>query len=399
LKISRKEAASSSRRSFALSKDKRKKRKISMEIFRPYAFDKILFFTTLILIGIGLIMVFSSSGILASEKYQQPFHFLIHQVIGVGLGLVMILLILPIRRPLYQNPLIVYWLLLTSLLLLALCLFMPAVGNTNRWIYFQGLRFQPSELSKISMILFLSLYLARKKDRLNEFRTLLFPLSILFLFILLIIKEPDYGTAFLLLVICSIILFIGGIKLRHFLLLGIVSSAIFLFYLLQADYRINRIFAFFSPTADPQGSGFQIIQSKLAVGSGGLFGASIGESIQKLYFLPCAHTDYIYAILGEEFGLGGTLAVLFLFTIVFWRGLVISLKAPNLFSQLAAAGLTMAIFFQALLNVSVVLGLGPPTGVPLPLISFGRSSLICTLLSIGILLHISQRKGNTRRKK
>ena len=137
----------------------------------------------------------------------------------------------------------------------------------------------------------------------------------------------------------------------------------------------------------------------MAVGSGGLLGVSIGESIQKLYFLPCAHTDYIYAIVGEEFGLVGTLAILLLFTIFLWRGLVISLKAPNLFSQIAAAGLTMAVFFQALLNMSIVLGLGPPTGVPLPLISFGRSSLICTMLSIGILLHISQRKGYIRRKK
>jgi cell division protein FtsW len=370
-----------------------------VEIFRPYGFDKILFTTTLILIGIGLVMVFSSSGVLASEKYQQPFHFLVHQAIGVAVGLVMILLILPIRKPLYQNPLFIYGLLLISLLFLALCLFMPALGNTNRWIYLQGLRFQPSELSKISMILFLSLYLERKKDRLNDFRTLIFPLSILFVFILLIIKEPDYGTAFLLLVICSIILFIGGVKLKHFLILGAVSSALFLFYLLQADYRINRIFAFISPATDPQGNGFQIIQSKMAVGSGGLFGVSIGESIQKLYFLPCAHTDYIYAIVGEEFGLVGTMAILLLFTIFFWRGLVISLKAPNLFSQMAAAGLTMAVFFQALLNVSIVLGLGPPTGVPLPLVSFGRSSLICTLLSIGILLHISQRKGQIRRKK
>lgn len=370
-----------------------------MEIFRPYGFDKILLFTTLTLIGIGLIMVFSSSGILASEKYQQPFHFLIHQAIGVAVGLVMIFLLLPIRKPIYQNAFFVSGLLFLSLLLLALCLFMPAIGNTNRWIHFYGLRFQPSELAKISLILFLSLYLERKKDRLHEFRTLLFPLSVLFLFVLLIIKEPDYGTAFLILAVSSIVLFIGGVRLKHFLILGIVSSALFTFYLLQADYRMNRIFAFLSPTADPQGTGFQIIQSKLAVGSGGLLGVSIGESIQKLYFLPCAHTDYIYAIVGEEFGLVGTLAILLLFLIFLWRGVAISLKAPSLFSQMAAAGLTMAIFFQALLNMSVVLGLGPPTGVPLPLISFGRSSLIATLFTIGILLHISQRKGPTRRKK
>lgn len=370
-----------------------------MEIFKPYGFDKIFFFTTLALIVVGLIMVFSSSGILASEKYDQPFHFLIHQIIGAALGLFIIFLIVSIRKSFYQNSLFIYGLLLISLVLLALCLFMPAIGNTNRWVQFSGLRFQPSELAKISLILFLSFYLDRKKDKLADFRTLIFPLSLLFVFLLLIIKEPDYGTAFLIMVICSILLFIGRVKLKHFLILGAISSALFAFYLFQADYRMTRILAFLSPAEDPQGSGFQIIQSKLAVGSGGLFGVSLGESIQKLYFLPCAHTDYIYAIVGEEFGLIGTIAILFLFSVLFWRGLIISFNAPTLFSQLAAAGLTLAIFFQSMLNISVVLGLGPPTGVPLPLISFGRSSLICTLFSIGILLHISQRKGQIRRKK
>lgn len=370
-----------------------------MEIFRPFGFDKILFFTTLVLIIIGSIMVFSSSGILASEKYHQPFYFLINQGIGAAVGLGLIIFILSIRKPFYQNSLFIYGLLFLSLLLLVLCLFMPAVGQTNRWIHFFGLRFQPSELAKISLILFLSHYLERKKERLNEFRTILFPLSILFLFILLIIKEPDYGTALLLFAICSVVLFLGGVKLKHFLLLGSGSLVLFTFYLFQAKYRITRIFAFLDPAQDPQGAGFQIIQSKLSVGSGGLLGVSLGESTQKLFYLPCAHTDYIYAIVGEEFGLIGTLAIILVFLVFFWRGLVISLNAPTLLSQMIAAGLTLAIFLQTLLNISIVLGLGPPTGIPLPLISFGRSSLICTLFAIGILLHISQRKGQIRRKK
>lgn len=370
-----------------------------MEIFRPFGFDKILFFTTLILITIGSIMVFSASGILASEKYHQPFYFLINQIIGAVIGLALIFFIVAIRKPFYQNSFFIYGLLLLSLMLLVLCILMPAVGQTNRWIHFFGLRFQPSELSKISLILFFSHYLERKKDNINEFRTLLFPLSTLFLFILLIIKEPDYGTALLVFAICSIVLFMGGVKLKHFLLLGSVSLALFTFYLFQANYRINRISAFLYPTQDPQGIGFQIIQSKLSVGSGGLLGVSIGESTQKLFFLPCAHTDYIYAIVGEEFGLIGTIAIILLFLIFFWRGLLISMNAPTLLSQMVAAGLTIAIFSQALLNITVVLGLGPPTGIPLPLISFGRSSLICTLFSIGILLHISQRRGYIRRKK
>ncbi len=370
-----------------------------MEIFRPYGFDKTLFFSILILMGLGLIMVYSSSAILASEQYQNTFHFFINQSIVAGIGLVLIFLMLPIRKQFYNNAYFVYGLLFLSLILLVLCLLMPALAKTNRWVQFFGLRFQPSELAKISLILFFAHYFDRKKERMNDFRTLLFPLIILILFILLIIKEPDYGTALLIFLICLIMLFIGGMNLKYFMFLGIPSLGLFAFYLFQASYRLDRILAFLSPTKDPQGTGFQIIQSKLAIGAGGLFGVSFGGSTQKLFFLPCSHTDYIYAIVGEELGLIGTVTILFLFLVFLWRGLVISKRAPNFFSQICAAGLTLAIFAQALLNISIVLGLGPPTGIPLPLISYGRSSLLCTLFGIGILLNISQRKKNIPKKK
>lgn len=370
-----------------------------MEIFRPYGFDKPLFFTTLIMIAMGLIMVYSSSAILASEKYENSFHFFINQSIAAGIGIILIFLMMPIKKPFFQNFYFVHGLLIFSFALLVLCLLMPALANTNRWIQFFGLRFQPSELAKISLILFFASYFNRKKEKLNEFQTLIFPLTVLFLFILLIIKEPDYGTALLIFIICSIMLFIAGVKFKHLCYLGTLFLGLFAFYLFQASYRIDRVFTFLSPAKDPQGAGFQSIQSKLAIGSGGLFGVSIGESTQKLFFLPCAHTDYIFAILGEEIGFIGAIFTLLLFFVFFWRGLVISQRAPNFFSQIVAAGLTMSIFAQALLNISIVLGLGPPTGIPLPLISFGRSSLICTLFSIGILLNISQRRGTSRIRK
>ncbi len=370
-----------------------------MEIFRPYGFDKTLFFSILILMALGLIMVYSSSAILASEQYQNTFHFFINQSIVAGIGLVLIFLMLPVRKQFYNNAYFVYGLLFLSLILLVLCLLMPALAKTNRWVQFFGIRFQPSELAKISLILFFAHYFDRKKEKMNDFQTLLFPLIILILFILLIIKEPDYGTALLVFLICLIMLFIGGVNLKYFMVLGIPSLGLFAFYLFQASYRLDRILAFLSPAKDPQGTGFQIIQSKLAVGAGGLFGVSFGGSTQKLFFLPCSHTDYIYAIVGEELGLIGTVAILFLFLVFLWRGLVISKSAPNFFSQILAAGLTLAIFAQALLNISIVLGLGPPTGIPLPLISYGRSSLLCTLFGIGILLNISQRKKNIPKKK
>jgi cell division protein FtsW len=370
-----------------------------MEIFRPYGFDRTLFFTTLALAAIGLIMVFSSSAMLSNEKYNHSFHFLISQLVALGIGIAFIFLILPVRKAFYQNRYFIYGLLILSLVLLALCIIMPAFGKINRSVEFISLRFQPAELTKISLILFFSFYIQKNKDRLNEAKILLFPLCILFLVVFMIIKQPDYGTAVLVFLICALTLFIGGVSLKYFLYTGIFSIAVFTFYLFRASYRLDRIFAFLSPSEDSLGAGFQIIQSKLAVGSGGLLGVSLGESTQKLFFLPCVHTDYIYAIVGEELGLVGALIILILFFIFLWRGLVISRKAPNLFSQIAAAGITVAIFSQALLNMSVVLGLGPPTGFPLPLISFGRSSLISTLFGIGILLHISQRKSPSRRKK
>ncbi len=368
-----------------------------MEIFKPYGFDKTLFFITLALITTGLVMVFSSSAYLSHEKYHNLFHFFINQLSGAFLGIAIILFIIPIRKSFYQNFFFIHGLLLISFILLVLCLLMPPLAKTNRWIQFMGFRFQSSELAKLSLILFFSYHLDRKKERLKEFKPLLFPLIVLFIFLVLIIREPDYGTALLICSISLILLFIAGVKLKYFLYMGILSVGLFLFYLFQASYRLNRILAFFAPERDPQGIGFQVIQSKMALGSGGLVGASIGEGIQKLFYLPCAHTDYIYAIVGEELGLIGTLSVLLLFFIFFWRGLSISRSAPNFFSQIVAAGLTLSIFFQALLNISIVIGLGPSTGIPLPLISFGRSSLLCTSFCIGILLHISQRKANLAR--
>ena len=368
------------------------------EIFRKTGFDKTLFMATLILISFGLVMVFSSSAILASEKYQNTFHFFIQQLLGACIGVILIILIMTTERSFYRNATFIYGLLILSLGLLSLCLAMPAVSQTNRWVHFFGLSFQPSELTKISLILFLAYYLHKKKDRLDEIRTLVLPLTILGLIILLIIKEPDYGTALFIFLVSIAMMFAGGVSIKYFLGLGIFPLAFFGFYLFQADYRLNRVISFLYPGSDPLGAGFQANQSKLAVGSGGILGVSIGESTQKLFFLPCAHTDYIYAIVGEELGFLGAFGVLLLFGIILWRGLVISRRAPDLFSRILAVGITLTICSQALLNISIVLGLGPATGLPLPLLSFGRSSLICTLFSIGILLHISQRKASQRIK-
>jgi cell division protein FtsW len=364
-----------------------------METFRPGGFDKTLFIIVLLLVAGGIVMVFSSSGVLAGEKYSQPFYFLAQQALGAAVGIGLLVALIRVRSPFFRNPVVVHGLLILAGGLLLLCFLMPSVAGTHRWILLRGIRFQPSELAKISLILFLAFTLEKKKETLHEVRSLVLPVAVIAVFTLLILLEPDYGTGLLVFLNCILILFVSGVSLKHLGLLGAASAVLFGLYLVQAPYRVERILTFLFPNRDPLGAGFQIIQSKLAVGSGGLVGVSIGESTQKLFFLPCAHTDFIYAILGEETGLIGTLVVLALFGLLIWRGIVIFSRAPGLAAQLTVLGLILMIGTQAFLNITIVLGIGPAKGIPLPLMSFGRSSLVMTLASLGIILNISQRKG------
>jgi len=364
-----------------------------METVRVGGFDKTLFFVTILLVIGGIIMVFSTSGVLANEKYREPFHFQAQQLIGAALGIGLMIIIVQVRAPFYRSRAFVYILLAVSGALLLLCFTMPSVAQTHRWILLRGVRFQPSELAKISLVLFLAHTIDRKKEALHEARALVLPLAVVGVFTLLILLEPDYGTGLLVFLNCVLILFVGGVRLKHLAILGLSSAALFGLYLVQAPYRVERILTFLFPNRDPLGAGFQIIQSKLAVGSGGLWGVSIGFSTQKLFFLPCAHTDFIYAILGEETGLLGALTVLVLFALLIWRGIVILRRAPGTAARMTVLGLVLMIGIQALLNITIALGIGPAKGIPLPLMSYGRSSLVMTLAALGIILNISQRRG------
>ncbi len=366
-----------------------------MSARRRFAFDMPLLAVTVILVVIGVFFVFSSSGFMAREKYNQSFHFMIQQVLGAVAGLALLAFLVSVKKSFFLKPAFVYGLLGATVFLLLLCLAMPGVARTNRWIVLLGLRFQPSELAKISLIIFLATYAEAKKDTINELRTLAVPLVILVAAVVLVLLEPDFGTAVLLAGLAAMILFIGGVKLRYLAAAGLLAAALFGFYLVRADYRVERLQGFFSPEKDLLGSGYQVDQSKLALGSGGLVGAGLGQSTQKLNFLPFAHTDFIFAILGEETGLIGTLFTLGLYLFFLWRGLKIALAAPTPTYKMIAAGITLAIVAQALMNMSIVLGLGPAKGTPLPLLSYGRSSLICTLAAIGLLLHISQKRGDS----
>lgn len=369
-----------------------------MDIVRPYSFDRPLFFAALVLLTLGVVMVFSTSGVYATEKFSQPFYFIIQQGVGAAFGLALIIGLLPLRRPLYENPFVVHGFGLAVIVLLVFCFAMPSINGTNRWVILGGFHLQPSEFAKIALILYLAWSIDRKKEKIRELRHLAAPLAVTSLVTILILREPDFGTGVLVFVLGLVVLFLGGMRLKHFALFTLVAVPVLTVYLLSAPYRIERLVAFFAPQQATVGVTFQVEQSKLAIGAGGLLGTSFGWSTQKLYFLPCAHTDFIFAIVGEEFGLVGTAITLGLFVLVIARGLVISWKAPSLQSQLIAAGMTIYLGLQAFLNMTVVLGLGPCKGVPLPLVSYGRSSLLATLIAVGILLHISQRKRNVRVK-
>jgi cell division protein FtsW len=364
-------------------------------IARRPSFDVPLLAVTVALVVMGVFFVFSSSGFMASQKYNQSFHFMVQQILGAVAGLALIAVLVSVKKPFFLRPGFVYGLLGLTLLLLVACMAMPSVAHTNRWVMLFGVRFQPSELAKISLIIFLATWAEAKKDTINEVKTLAVPVAVLTVAIVLVLLEPDYGTAVLLAGLAAVVLFLGGVKLRYLAAAGLVALALFGFYLFKAEYRVQRIQGFFSADKDVLGSGYQVEQSKLAFGTGGLIGSGLGQSTQKLNFLPFAHTDFIFAILGEETGLLGTLVTLGLYLFFLWRGLRISLAAPSPSYKMIAAGVTLAIVAQALMNMSIVLGLGPAKGTPLPLLSYGRSSLICTLAAIGLLLHISQKRGDT----
>ncbi|MEN6561822.1 MAG: putative peptidoglycan glycosyltransferase FtsW [Acidobacteriota bacterium] len=366
-----------------------------MSAVRRLGIDLPLLAAALALACFGVFFVFSSSGFMAREKYNQSFHFMVQQVLGAVAGLLIVAFLVKVKKSFFLQPAFVYGLLGLTIAMLALCLAMPSVARTNRWLVLGGIRFQPSELAKISLILFLATYAEARKDTLNQPKTLAWPVAVVVATVVLVLIEPDFGTAVLLAGIAAMVLFMGGLKFRYIAAAGLVAGALFGFYLVKADYRVQRLQGFLSSEKDVLGSGYQVDQSKLAFGTGGLIGVGPGQSTQKLNFLPFAHTDFIFAIVGEETGLAGTLSILGLYLFFLWRGLKISLTAPSPAYKMIAAGLTLLIVAQALMNMSIVLGLGPAKGTPLPLLSYGRSSLLCTLAAVGLLLHISGKRGDT----
>lgn len=355
-------------------------------------FDRALFIAVVLLLVAGLVMVYSSSAVFEPGdfgfKYSRS--LLVKQTAAAILGVMVMGIAMMIDYRTFRSPWVIYAGVVGALSLLVAALFAGSLNGSSRWVSVAGVSLQPSEVAKLALVFFLASHIERKRDRINESSFLIPSLGATGLMAFLIYLEPDYATMALILLIGGLMIFLAGLAWKSVVVAGVVGVAGLAFLALSASYRRARILAFLQPEADPQGGGFQIIQSKLAVGSGGVFGMGLGQSGQKLHFLPAASSDYIFAILSEELGLIGALLLLSLFVLLAWRGVLAGWRAPDEFGRFVAWGITAMLVGQALVHVSVTLQLFPPTGVTLPYISAGGSSLVTTLLASGVLLNVSQ---------
>ena len=355
--------------------------------------DKWLFFTTLLLVVVGLAMVFSASAVVAQERYHSEFADVGRQAGWALAGVVALLILMHVDYTVYNSPKFIYPALCVTTLLLVSVFFFPGSHNTHRWIRFGGhFTFQPSEITKPVLVLFLAWFLHTRLHDMNEFRKTLLRVAIMpVVFVLLIVKQPDLGTALVLAGVTAMMLILAGMEWK-WLFAGFVAMLPGLVALLfMVGWRRQRMLVFLNPDADPQGAGFHINQSLIAVGTGGLTGVGFMEGIQKLFYLPEASTDFIFANIGEELGFIGCIGILALFVVLGVRGLRAAFRSQDPFARLTAFGITTAILLQAFFNISVVLSLVPTKGIPLPLISSGGTSLFFTLASIGILLNITRK--------
>lgn len=359
--------------------------------------DVILLLVTLILITIGAVMIYSSSSILATERFKDGQYFIKKHILFVSIGMVSMVLLMKI--PYHRLKKLAYPGIILTVVLLALLLIPPfgvRAGHATRWLKMGIFSFQVSEMAKISVVLFLAHYLSRKAEHLKEFpKGILTPLLITLPIIGLILLEPDFGTAAITVSIMIIMLYLSGSRILYLSGLMAAFVPIGLWLVLHKNYRLERLKTFFDPWKDPLNSGFHIIQSLLSFGSGGAFGVGLGDSMQKLFYLPEPHTDFILAVIAEEMGFIGVAVIISLFIIFIVRGFLISLRSPDLFGALLAAGLTMIIALEAFINIAGVMGLIPLKGLVLPFISYGGTSLIMSLTAVGILLNISSCRSFT----
>ena len=360
--------------------------------------DTWLFAATIGLALFGVVMVYSASAVLAQSEHHGSFYYVIKQAIWTLIGLVAMLIAMQVDYHRLRDRRVVYGLLtLTVFMLLAVFAF-PAINGARRWIKFQGFSVQPSEISKLALAIFLAYFLEKRLGEEREFWRTFIPCGVVTAVLAgLIVVEPDFGTSMMLTVTFVIVIYTAGARLSHLAMASAPAFVIAAGLLIFVPWRMARLVSFWDPWADPQKSGFQVVQSLIAVGSGGTNGLGFAQGKQKMMFLPFAHSDFIFAVIGEELGLLGTLTVLSAFALFLWRGIRISFMAPDRFGRLLAIGIVTGIVAQALFNMSVVLSMVPTKGIPLPFISYGGSSLVPTLAAVGILLNISQHaRGSSR---
>ncbi|WP_257720698.1 stage V sporulation protein E [Lentibacillus amyloliquefaciens] len=354
--------------------------------------DLVLAAVILSLLLVGAVMVYSSSYVWAEYKYADQYFFLKRQLLFLGVGVLGMLFFMALPYNTWKKYSKIVLLACFVLLLIVL---IPGIGmergGAQSWIGIGAFSIQPSEFMKLGLIIYLAVYLSVNQKYITSFKKGFLPALILvFAAFGLIMLQPDLGTGVVLTATCMVMIYTAGARLGHFFGLGLIGAVGFLFLIVSAPYRISRITAFINPWEDPLGDGFQIIQSLYAVGPGGLMGLGLGESIQKYFYLPEPQNDFIFSIIGEELGFIGGTFVIGLFALLFWRGIKVALEAPDAYGKFLALGIVSMLTIQVMINISVVIGLIPVTGITLPFLSYGGSSLTLTLCSAGILLNISR---------
>ncbi len=339
-------------------------------------------------------MVYSASSVYSLEHHSTTNYYLIRHSIYLAIGLAFMLFLMRVDYSALGR--LVYPAYLLGLLMLIIVL-VPGIGKevngARRWIDLGFITFQPSEMAKYVLILYLAHSLTKKKDKINNF-VMGFASHVLIagVYIGLILLQPDFGSAAVLTVIVFAVLFVGRVRLRHLILIVVASVALMCVAVVTQSYRMERISAFLDPWQDSLGSGYQVVQSFVAFGSGGIYGVGLGESAQKLFFLPHAHTDFIFSIIGEELGFIGVAVIITVFAVMFIQSLRVSLRAPDLFGCYLAFGCALLITLQAAVNMSVTVGIVPPTGITLPFVSYGGTSLVASLSAVGMILSVSKRQ-------
>ncbi len=355
--------------------------------------DKSILITVILLMAISLLMIYSASFVWATYKFNNQFKYVINQLIFSIIGLIALFIISKLDTNIYYKH--ANKILITSIMLLILVL-IPGIGvirnGSRSWFQVGSFAIQPSEFSKLALIIFTSKYLSKSNKFLKDYKKGVFPILLILLLIFgLIMLEPDFGSGMIIILTIIAILFVAGVDMKFFLGLFILGVIGIVGLIIIAPYRMDRITSFLNPWSDPLGTGFQIIQSLYAIGPGGLFGVGYLNSRQKAFYLPEPQTDFIFSIIAEEFGIVGTLIIIFLFANLLIRGIKIALHEENLFKKYLAFGLIFQLIVQVIMNLSVVIGLIPVTGVTLPFMSYGGSSLLTSLIGIGILLNISKK--------